>query len=236
MITLYAFEPGFGMPSSSPFVTKVMILLKMAKLSFDVEIVHDLSAAPKGKLPYIQIDRKIIADSDIIRRHLERRYNVDFDDGLSPAERAQALAAMRLAEEHLYWCIMYHHWQVDRHWPTIKEMFFGTLAVDQRDEIADQVRQQVVRDLHGQGMGRHSHDEMLDFLRADLKALADMIGSKRFLFGNAPTGADAAIAPQILTIAADPFDGPLTEAVHAYPGLVPYARSVLAHFFPELKA
>ena len=234
MITVYAFEPGFGMPSSSPFVTKVMILLKMAKQPFEIEIVHDLSTAPKGKLPYIKDGDQIIADSDIIRCHLESRYRVDFDEGLSDAERAAGLALTRLAEEHLYWCTMYSHWQIDQHWPTVKEMFFGTMPDDQRDAVANEVREQIIRDLHGHGMGRHTYEQVIDFARADVKAIADTLGDRPFLFSDRPTGADAAIATQLLSIATDPFESPLTDAIHAQKPLVPYAKRVLKLFFPEL--
>ena len=233
MITLYAFEPGFGMPSASPYVTKVMILLKMAELPFGVEITQDLGRAPKGKLPYIRDEDQTIADSDVIRRHLQSRYGVDFDQGLGPAERATGLALTRLAEEHLYWCLMYHHWQIDRHWPAIKEMFFSGLPVDRRDQIAEEIRVQVLRDLHGHGMGRHKQDEMLDFARADLQALADFLGDRRFLLGTGPTSADAAVAPQIMGIAGDPFDGPLNQAIRDQPRLVDYSKRVLKHFFPD---
>src|SRR5205809_2440263 len=34
VITLYSFGPGFGLPDPSPFVMKVEILLKMAKLPY----------------------------------------------------------------------------------------------------------------------------------------------------------------------------------------------------------
>ncbi len=233
MITLYAFEPGFGMPSSSPFVTKTMILLKMADQPFETEIVHDLSTTPKGKLPYIKDGDQIVADSDVIRRHLETRYRVDFDEGLSDSDRAVGLALSRLTEEHLYWCTMYSHWQIDKHWATVKEMFFGTLPEGQKDAVADEVRQQILRDLHGHGLGRHSYEEIIDFARSDLKAIADVLGDGPFLFGDEPKSADAAVGTQILAIATDPFESPLTDAIHAQKPLVPYAKRVLNQFFPD---
>ncbi len=233
MITVYAFEPGFGMPSASPFVTKVLVLLKMAELPFGIEITQDLGKAPKGKLPYIRDENDVIGDSDVIRRHLQSRHGVDFDRGLDPTERATGLALTRLAEEHLYWCLMYHHWQIDQHWLVIKEMFFGAVPAERRDQVAQEVRTQVLRDLHGHGMGRHSHDEMLDFARADLQALADILGDRPFLFGTEPTSADAAIAPQLVAIAADSFDAPLNRAIHDHPRLVDYGKRVLATYFPD---
>ena len=232
MITVYAFEPGLGMPSASPFVTKAMILLKMADQRFGIEILHDLSNAPKGKLPYIHDGDKVIADSDMIRRYLESRCQVDFDHGLNDAERASGLALTRLAEEHLYWCSMYSHWQVDAHWSMIKQQFFGGLPDDQRDAIADAVREQILRDLQGQGMGRHDYQEVVDFAREDLKVIAAQLGQQPFLFGDEPKSADAAIGPQLLTLAADPISSPLTEAIHEQKELFTYARRVSERFFP----
>lgn len=226
MITLYAFHPGFGMPSGSPFVVKTMIHLAMAKQTYATEIVHDLSMAPKGKLPYIRDNDDIIADSELIRKHLETRYGVDFDPGLSAADKADAVAYTRLAEEHLYWCAMYDHWQIDANWSVIKPLIFHSLPPDQMNAIAEPVREQVIRDLRGQGLGRHSPEENLVFAKRDLEALASRLDDRTYWFGDVLTSADAAIAPQIQTIAGDPASGPVNEALFAYPNLVAYAKRV----------
>ncbi len=75
MITLQSFGPAFGLPDPSPFVTKVEVLLKMAGLPYEVD-TGGLKKAPKGKLPYIVDDGQIVADSPLIRWHLEKKYRV----------------------------------------------------------------------------------------------------------------------------------------------------------------
>ena len=55
MITLYTFGPLLGLPDGSPFVTKAMLLLKMAGLDYR-EDRNGYLKAPKGKLPYIDDD------------------------------------------------------------------------------------------------------------------------------------------------------------------------------------
>ena len=89
MITLYTFGPAFGLPDPSPFVTKAEVLIKMSGLPYRTD-TKGFPTAPKGKLPYIDDDGTIIADSTFIRMHLERKYRIDFDQGLSPAERGVA--------------------------------------------------------------------------------------------------------------------------------------------------
>jgi glutathione S-transferase len=231
MITLFAFAPGFGLPAASPFVTKTMIHLQIADLPYRTEIVRDLSKAPKGKLPFIEEEGRLIADSDVIRRHLERRHHVDLDAGLEPAERAVGHALTKMAEEHLYRCTLYEHWQIEANWPVIKAMFFGGLPAAERDRAAEAVRAAILRDLRGQGMGRHGYEEMVALAAGDLAAIAAVLGARPFLFGDRPSAADAAIAPQLQCIIRDPFESPLTAAVLQEPRLVAYAARLLARFF-----
>ena len=66
MITLYGFGPAFGLPDPSPFVTKAETLLKMAAVPYRTAL-GNLRKAPKGKLPYIDDDGAVIADSTLIR-------------------------------------------------------------------------------------------------------------------------------------------------------------------------
>jgi len=233
MITLYAFEPAFGLPSASPFVVKTMIHLTIAKQPYDIEIAFDLESAPKGKLPYIRDDDRLIADSELIRQHLETRYGVDFDPGLSPREVADGVAFTRLVEDHLYWCALYDHWHVDEHWAIIKPLLFNSLPPDQLDAVAGAVREQILRDLHGQGLGRHNHEELMTFAKNNLDALADRLGGGPFWFGDSLTSADAAIAPQIASIAGDPTNGPISRVLKAHPSLIAYAKRVLETALPE---
>ena len=102
MITLYTFGPYFGLPDPSPFVMKAEVLLKMANLPFETD-TGGFSEAPKGKLPYIADGGEIIADSTLIRLHIEKKYGFDFDAGLSRPERGVAWAFEKMCEDHLYW-------------------------------------------------------------------------------------------------------------------------------------
>ncbi len=95
-ITLYCFRPAAGLPDASPFVTKAMVLLKMAGLDY-VEDRNGFSKAPKGKQPYINDDGDIVADSTFIRFHIEQKYSADFDAHLSESKRRSAGASRKCA-------------------------------------------------------------------------------------------------------------------------------------------
>ena len=92
MITLYTFGPYFGLPDPSPFVMKCEMLLKLSGLNVQ-ENTRGFPGAPKGKLPYIDDDGTIVADSTLIRLYLERKYGFYFDRGLSARDRGVAWAS-----------------------------------------------------------------------------------------------------------------------------------------------
>ena len=102
MITLYTFGPYFGLPDPSPFVMKAEMLLKTRGLEYQTN-TKGFMRAPKGKLPYIEDNGAIVADSTLIRLHLEQKHGIDFDRGLSPRERGIAWATEKMLEDHLYW-------------------------------------------------------------------------------------------------------------------------------------
>ena len=112
MITLYTFGPFFGLPDASPFVMKGEMLLKLAKLEYQTSTKGFLRA-PKGKLPYIDDNGTIVADSTLIRLHLEQKHGIDFDRALSARERGIAWAAEKMLEDHLYWVLVYWRWMKD---------------------------------------------------------------------------------------------------------------------------
>src|SRR5262245_8225744 len=102
MITLYTFGPAWGLPDTSPFVMKGEMLLKLAGLPYQPN-TRGFFRAPKRKLPYIDDDGTIVADSTLIRMHLEQRHRIDFDRGLSAKDRGIAWVTEKMLEDHLYW-------------------------------------------------------------------------------------------------------------------------------------
>ena len=112
MITLFGSGPNFGLPDASPFVTKAETLLRMSKLPFEKALMS-FSKAPKGKIPYIDDDGELLGNSTLIRWHLEKKYEIDFDQGLTSEQRAIAWAFEKMAEDHLYWAMVHARWMDD---------------------------------------------------------------------------------------------------------------------------
>ncbi|HEX4180047.1 MAG TPA: glutathione S-transferase family protein [Caulobacteraceae bacterium] len=232
MITLYAFGSNFGLPDPSPFVMKTEIHLKMAKLGFRREETGP-RGAPKGKLPYIDDDGMVVADSVFIRDYLERTYAVDFDAGLTEIQKAQAWTVERMVEDHLYWIMVHARWADEDNFAKGPAHFFDGAPEAMRETIRQQGRQNVISILHGQGIGRHSVEEIAGVAERSFAALARIIGDKPFLTGDRPCGADASVFGLVAGALTPLFDTPVRAAAARHGVLVAYRDRMIERFYPE---
>ena len=101
-VTLYQFPRAFGLPNPSPFCMKVETYLRMAQVPHTCRYGMYQLRAPKRKLPYIvDDDGRIVADSHFIIDHLKATRGDPLDATLTPAQRTQATAILRLLEDSL---------------------------------------------------------------------------------------------------------------------------------------
>jgi glutathione S-transferase len=235
MITLYTFGPKFGLPDPSPFVTKAEVLLKLAGLPYEIDTTG-YRKAPKGKLPYIRDGESLIADSTFIRLHLERQHGIDFDTGLSPAERARGWAFEKMCDEHLYWAIVQERWNVDENFNRGPRQFFDPAPAPIRPLVIAMIKRKVKRDMHGHGIGRHTHDEIVALGCRDIDAIAHGLGDKPWFSGSDPHGADAAIWPFVNNALCPHFTSKVGDRARTHANLVSYADRGLKTWFPHLAA
>lgn len=235
MIKLYQFKPAFGLPNASPFCMKVETYLRMAGLPYECPRGADLRKAPKGKLPYIDDDGTIVADSTLIRMHLERRHGIDFDKALSPEQKGTAWAVEKMLEDHLYWLVVMDRWLDRENFEKGPRHFFDKLPAVMRPVIIAMVGRQVRRTLHGQGLGRHSPEERARLGRRAVDALAAHLGDKPWLMGPEPCGADATGVAFTAHALAPLFRGPMRDAVSAHANLVAYADRGMKRWYADFE-
>lgn len=60
-----------------------------------------------------------------------------------------------------------------------------------RSVTSSQFRKETIAKLDGQGIGRHTKEEVCEIGKKDVKAISDFLGGKPFLLGNNPTSLDA---------------------------------------------
>jgi glutathione S-transferase len=227
MITLYTFGPMWGLPDPSPFVIKSETQLKMAGLAYRTE-PGDRDKAPKGKLPFIEDDGEVIADSVYIRDHIQRKYGIDLDAGLTSGQRAQAWTIERMLEDHIYWAIVHARWSDDTNFAKGPADFFRGAP----QGVMEGARGQVIANLQGQGFGRHDPVTVGDLARRSFAALSELLGDQPFLFADTPTGTDASAFATLTAALATQFQSKVRAAAQDFPNLVAYRDRMMDRFYP----
>jgi glutathione S-transferase len=234
MITLYTFGPGAGLPDFSPFVMKAEVLLKMSGLPYRTDTTG-FRKAPKGKLPYIDDDGEIVADSTFIRWHLERKHRIDFDRGLTPEQRASAWAFEKMAEDNLYWVLVDQRWVDDTNFDRGARNFFNPVPALVRPLVVAMVRRRVRGSLWAQGMGRLAPDEIAALGSRSIRALAEFLGDKPFFMGAEPSGVDASVFAFVTGVLCPQFRSPVRDAAERYDNLRRYVGRMTARYYPDYK-
>jgi glutathione S-transferase len=233
MITLFTFGPAFGLPDPSPFVTKAETLLKMSGLAYKTD-THGFRKAPKGKLPYIDDDGLIIADSTFIRLHLEQVHKIDFDARLSPADRGIAWAFEKLCEDNLYWAMVDSRWMVDANFNNGPRKFFDNVPAPLRPLVVPMIRRKIRNYLYCHGLGRHSRSDIERLANRGIKAIADQLGDKPYFMGGEPCGADATIFSFVAGFLSRFFDSPIRIATEKHANLVAYCERMMGRYYPAI--
>ncbi|HEX2117191.1 MAG TPA: glutathione S-transferase family protein [Alphaproteobacteria bacterium] len=232
MITLYAFGPAFGLPDPSPFVIKTAIHLQMAGLTYRTDL-SGFPVAPKGKLPYISDDGQIVPDSTFIRAHIERKYGMDLDEGLTARQRVEAWAIERMCEDHLTWIAGWFRWEVEENFRKGPLHFFDKAPGMCRARFIEEARTKVKQAQWSHGIGRHSLAEIADLGSRSLAALAVLLGDKPYMMSDRPTGVDGMAAGVLAEVLTPYFDTPLRREAESFPNLVAYTDRMLQRYFQQ---
>lgn len=232
MITLHGAGEGFGLPEASPYVMKTEVQLKMAGLAYR-KVRARPQEGPKGQLPFIDDGDVRVGDSTFIRGYLERTYGLDFDEGLSPRQRAEAWALERMLENHLAWFGVHDRWLIPANFAKGPAHVFAGAPEPLRTQLRQEGLERVRAVVHGVGVTRHSEPEMLALASRSLAALQVVLDDRPYLFGTRPSGVDAT-AFAILAFVSNPFfESPLQRQMPRCEGLTAYVGRMMALFYPD---
>lgn len=233
LIKLHGFGPAFGLPDPSQFVVKAEVLLKLAGEPYQ-KLRADPRKGPKGKMPWIDDNGRIVPDSTFIRFHLEDTRGVDFDKGLSDSQKGVAWAIEKMLEEHVYWLVVMERWHDKANFDKGPRMFFDPVPALVRPLVLAMVSRQVARNLHGHGIGRHSAGERQRLAERAADAVSRCLGDKPWLMGHEPCGADATGYAFTASALCPHFDGPVRRAFERHANLAAYVQRGTARWFPEI--
>lgn len=237
-IILYGFGSleEAGLSDLSPFVTKVEILLKMSGLDYRIDTTSNPFQAPKKKLPYLKDGDKTIADSNFIRKHLEDKYEINFDRNIDEGRKAVLYFLERYMEDHLYFLGTIARWQKISNFKKTSKALFGKLPFFLRSLVANKVRKSFQETLWLQGLGRHSQDEQIQLINEGLYRSSILLGDASYFGGFEPCGADATIYAFLESLACKYFDTPFNKIPDRYHNLSEYLKRMKKRFYSNKNA
>jgi glutathione S-transferase len=218
MITLYSYPELYNVADNNPYGLKTFAFLKLTGLPFRHEHLFDASKAPRSQLPYIDDDGTTIGDSDVIIAYLTRRYLLTIDKPLTPSERVTDHLVRRTLDD-LYWVMSYSRWKDPKFWPLFRD------ALQKRhpnltEEALAAAQAYNFQRYYYQGIGRYEPDDVYHRGVGDLEAIASLLGSGPYLFGEQPRSTDAGIYGFIANIHFYEIETPLKRFVASQPDLI----------------
>lgn len=233
-IRLFAFGSGWGVPfeTAAPFPLKLATWLRMAGLPFDFVTANDPGKGPKGKSPWIEFEGERMGDSSLIIEYLEDRFGIDLDAHLDARQRALALSVQRMLEEHYHQCFE-------------QQLFFGPGGAERLQEFANTMpiplrwlvptvlKRAFSKQLYERGMGRHSEAVIIDQGKADLDALAELLGDQPYFLGDQPSSIDACVFGFLGVSLYVDGDNPLYRHGSSLDNLMRYCERMRTRYFPE---
>jgi glutathione S-transferase len=205
MLTLFQGPRAWGQPNFSPFCTKLETYLRMAEIPHEVKLA-DMRRAPKGKIPYVELDGQCVGDSSHIIELLEERFGQQLDGALDARQKAQGRVIQRTLEEATYFVEVYHRW-LTANFPLAREALLGGMGLPKPAVllIGAMVQRKQRRTLYGQGISRHHAREIYACGTRDFAALSALLGERPFLFGERPSSYDAVLYAFTLGAFRTPF-------------------------------
>ena len=235
MIYLYGSVPGWTVPCLGPMTTKVAYYLTLAGLPFEFKPT-DLSQldrdSPNGKVPFIDDEGTVLADSMLIIDHLRNRYGDALGMGVTPRESATMLAFNRLIDDHLYWItVVQPRYCDDGDWHRYLCMIAGTENLSPEVQaFGDAWRARVLKGYNNAGWTRLSSETLYARARADIDALSDQLGERAFFMGDKPRWIDASVLSILRHIIDAPFSFDTKHHGATKQNLVAYMKRMKEQF------
>lgn len=227
MIELHQFRPFWGLPNASPFCMKVETYLRFRGIPYTV-VPSGPRKSPTGRIPFVVEGGHVIADSEAIIAHFERRQPVYLDAGLSEAGRATAFFVRGLVEEQLYWQVTYMRWGDPAGWAVFKPDLVEYLPWGMRGPVLFLLRRMLLRQMKQRGLTPSDVPGAYAKGRAVLDALAALLGGQAYFLGGEPRSLDMSVYAFLANILDQPHGNPLQAHGRALGNLVDYCARMKA--------
>jgi len=191
----------------------------------------------KGQIPFVELNGREIADSNVIINLLSTIFRTQLDSHLYEAELASARAFASMVENNLFWVML------NMRTSHVNELFSdrgmgGTMSKTMKpfsSLIAWHVGRGMQKKLDAQGTGVHTLSENIEAGKKDLRSLSIFLDKKKYLTGIKPCSADATIFAHLVQFWYLPVHStPIKQYIATEcPNLVDYIERMKAEYWPD---
>lgn len=231
MLVVYGSKPAWGQPDFSPFVVKLETWLRLVGIPYEKRVGLPYKA-PKGKIPYVELDGEILGDSQLILETLAARHQGALDARLDDVARARTRAIRRMLEEGTYFLGLRARWIEPEGWAEQRIAFRSLFPPGLGAVAVPMIRRGVRRTAWAQGAGRHSRDQLYAMQAADLHAVEVLLGDAPFLGGADVCDADATAFAFLWQFLVHPVQTPVKAGIRS-PRLLAYVERIRSRAWPE---
>jgi len=237
-VYLYQFTRCPTIPSASPFCFKVETFLRMTGIPYE-NVDHKLKyKSKKGLLPFIELNGKEIADSDLIIKELTEKFEKNLDDGLTSEQKVTSHAFESMLNNHTSWVVRW--WRYNN-----PSDFLETAKLDVKQAVNSILPKGVlsflfkigfrnhIKNAVGHGLGRHTTEEIFEFGKQDLKSLSELLNGKNYFFGDKPHLLDCVAFAHVSQIIYIPFGGLDEFLKNETPNLVAHVERIKEKYWPD---
>jgi len=238
-IQFYVFQKGAEEPSGSGYCQKLETFFRICDFK-DYEVKFTAPPkAPKGKLPYIVVDGKPVADSHFIIRYLIKDGKMrDLDASLTPLQKAESRAWQGYLEELIYPAATWTRFGYPENYEVLQQdNSIAKAPWIVRTVIFPLIGRQVRGSLVSHGVGRHSREEVDGVLEEAAANLAEKLGasSGEFFHGSEPTIVDCTVYGFLVNALKMKSNPGFTKAILKHKVLCDYVGRGTKLWFPEYK-
>jgi len=190
VVTVHRFPSGKTIPNPSPFVLKVETYLRMAKVPYEIDTKKP--TGPTGKSPWISLNGQNVGDSHLIIEFLKKKFGKNLNGSYTQEQIGVSTAVRIMLEEHFYWGVVLWRFHYGNDETLTKVMNLPPVWI-----VRLIVGRKVLKSAQGQGLGRHSKEDLLSITSSNLRAVSHILGDKKFILGEEPCENDAAIFGQL---------------------------------------
>lgn len=191
VVVLHQFPRARFCPNPSPFSIKLETYLRMTGIQYVNDFEEYLS--DKKKCPWITINGKDVADSQLAILHLNDIFDKSPSKDLSASEQGVGNAFRIMLEEHFYWGFVLDRWIYEKGRHAVDNFEPLPLPVNVTRIMFKLAGRRLLGQAEAHGMGRHTKEEVEQLCLGDLKAISDFLGEKPFLLGDTPTEVDCTL-------------------------------------------